>query len=100
VPLLGVVVELILPDGTDSFFPVVNNGGICPNAVANAGLCEARERVVWDIGELGTDTPVTVTSRPPVPNDAAGGTILTFDASATSADGTFVRAEAVAAVGF
>jgi uncharacterized repeat protein (TIGR01451 family) len=99
VPLFDVEVGLILPDGLGSFSPVVNNGGVCPNSVFSAAFCEARERVVWQVGMLAGGAATTVTTVPPIPSDAAPGIIITFDGHATSGDGSLVNAESVVRVG-
>ena len=99
VPLFDVEVGLILPDGLGSFSPVVNNGGTCPNSVFSAALCEARERVVWQVGMLAAGAATTVTTVPPVPSDAPPGLVITFDGHATSGDGSLVSAQGVVRVG-
>jgi len=100
VSVFDVVVELILPDGIGAFSPSVNsNGGTCPNTVSNQFLCEARERVVWQVGMLSAGGFAMVSTVPPIPAATRLGTVMTFDASARSSSAPSVRAEAVVRVG-
>jgi uncharacterized repeat protein (TIGR01451 family) len=86
-PLTEARVELLLPEGLDSFSPLLNAGGTCANSVFNASFCEPRERVVWELGTLAPGAQITVTTQPVVDDATASGSVLTFDAGAVEFTG-------------
>ena len=87
VPLLGVTVEMILPEGLATFFASLSDDGVCPNSVFNANLCEPRERLVWQLGTVAAGKGVTVTTQPLLADTLPSGTVLTFDARAGDSTG-------------
>ena len=92
VPLLGVEVEVILPQETLDFFNVGNSVGAADVTVACAGTfvlgtCSANERVIFTVGTLEAGSGVVLTTVPKVKTDVAPGSVVTFAARARATGG-------------
>jgi uncharacterized repeat protein (TIGR01451 family) len=91
VPLVGLEVEVVLPQETGDFFLVGTSGATaaCAGTFVSS-TCSAYERVVWTIGTLAPNAGVTLTMPPHVGSDVPAGTVFTFAARARATGGVNV----------
>ncbi len=66
-PLVGVVLEMRLPDFVDTFDEDYASGPASCDSVGFGNFCDRRERIVWTLGELGAGQVATL-SIPPLVN--------------------------------
>jgi uncharacterized protein YciU (UPF0263 family) len=87
--LLGVTAEMVVPRGIASFNDALATDTATCNRtlLVSTGLCDPRERMTWEIGQLNAGTSVTVRLALTSAADVPAGAVITFDASATDASG-------------
>lgn len=95
VQLLGVQVQVLLPDEINGFATNLTSG---PSATCvgdgNPGLCSPRERLGWTVGTLAAGSTNVLTLPPSIRNTIAVGRVVTFNALAFDAGGVAVGARA------
>ena len=99
VQLLGVQVQVFLPDETMNFFTNLTSGA--PATCIGDGntlICSAREQLVWTVGTLASHAMAVLTMPPPVKNAVVPGRVITFNASASENKGLADAARAAVRV--
>ncbi len=91
-PMLGVQVELLLPDPIAEF-GINRTGGASAACVGDTfSTCSARERLVWTVGALAPGAGVTLSMPPAVGSNVAPGSVFTFNARAREDGGLVAEA--------
>jgi hypothetical protein len=92
VQLLGVAVEVFLPDEIAAFAPNQTSGASA--TCTNNGYCLPRQRLIWTVGTLARGAGVTLTMPPHIQANVAPGTVVTFNALASEGSGFTAAARA------
>jgi hypothetical protein len=89
VAVLGVEVEIFIPDGISSFAASSNAGGAVASCAgdSNTDTCVAGERLVWTVGTVASGSETFLSLLLPVATNLPGGRVLTFNASAHDTSG-------------
>jgi hypothetical protein len=95
VQLLGVQVEVFLPDENANFLTNQTSGAsaTCVGD-GNTLVCSARERLVWTVGTLASHAMTILTMPVPIRNTTVPGRVITFNASASETSGFTAAARA------
>jgi len=76
-PIFDVVLQLRLPDDIGGFGQTyITGGGDCTVSGTTNTVCDARERVVWDVGVMFPGEAVTYTLPPNVASNAVDGSLM------------------------
>jgi len=86
-PIFDAAVELVVPDEIADFNEELANGApACVIGVVNNGACDARERLVWDVGQIAAGTGRALRVAPQVLAGIANGTLVGWRAAAEALD--------------
>jgi hypothetical protein len=91
-PVFDATVELVVPDEVDTFSEELASRApgdvpLCQGGVSNNGACDARERLVWQLGQVAPGTGRTLRLPPSIAEGIADGSIIGWRASLDALDG-------------